>query len=177
MAAPARHWRSYGTDPLPSPAEALQPPLAAFPSWFMRLTCDRCGKDRMRNEAHMPQRRRDIHPRSPRPHAPRRLRRPGRQGGWSCSPASKRQQPAGAEDRAAGKKAAPDGTRPGYDHERLSPYSGTMAGASSRPAQWLQWNWSCTSAPSDSGRAAPSHAALAGNCRLRSPQAPPGQGL
>ena len=28
----ARHWRSYGTDPLRSPAEALAEPFAAFPS-------------------------------------------------------------------------------------------------------------------------------------------------
>jgi hypothetical protein len=25
----------------------------AFPSWFLRITCDRCGKDRMLNEVHM----------------------------------------------------------------------------------------------------------------------------
>jgi hypothetical protein len=50
---PQRHWRSYGTDPLPSGAEALDQPFRAFPSWFMRITCDRCGKDRMLNEAHM----------------------------------------------------------------------------------------------------------------------------
>jgi hypothetical protein len=31
---PRRHWRSYGTDPLPGPAE-----------------CDRCGKVSMLNEA------------------------------------------------------------------------------------------------------------------------------
>ena len=31
-------------------------PLTAFPSWFMRITCDRCGKDRMLNETHAPQR-------------------------------------------------------------------------------------------------------------------------
>jgi hypothetical protein len=53
---PRRHWRSYGTDPLPSGAEALDEPLAAFPSWFMRITCDRCGKDRMLNETHTAQR-------------------------------------------------------------------------------------------------------------------------
>ena len=35
-----RHWRSYGTDPLPSPAEALRQPLAAFPSWFLRIECE-----------------------------------------------------------------------------------------------------------------------------------------
>jgi hypothetical protein len=29
---PERHWRSYGTDPLPTAQEALQQPLAAFPS-------------------------------------------------------------------------------------------------------------------------------------------------
>jgi hypothetical protein len=23
-------------------------PLAAFPSWFLKITCDRCDKDRMR---------------------------------------------------------------------------------------------------------------------------------
>jgi hypothetical protein len=25
-----------------------------FPSWFMRITCDRCGKDRMLAETHAP---------------------------------------------------------------------------------------------------------------------------
>jgi hypothetical protein len=53
---PEHHWSSYDTDPLPSPAEALRQPLAAFPSWFLKLTCDRCGKDRFLNEAHTPQR-------------------------------------------------------------------------------------------------------------------------
>jgi hypothetical protein len=41
-----------GTEPLPSGQEALDEPFSAFPSWFMRITCDRCGKDRMLNEAH-----------------------------------------------------------------------------------------------------------------------------
>jgi hypothetical protein len=50
---PTRHWRSYGTEPLPTGEEALEEPFRAFPSWFMRITCDRCGKDRMLNEAHM----------------------------------------------------------------------------------------------------------------------------
>ena len=53
--APKRHWRSYGNDPLPTPAEALAEPFAASPSWLMRITCDRCGKDRMLNETHTPQ--------------------------------------------------------------------------------------------------------------------------
>jgi hypothetical protein len=49
-----RHWRSYGTEPLPTGREALDEPFSAFPSWFMRITCDRCGKDRMLSETHAP---------------------------------------------------------------------------------------------------------------------------
>jgi hypothetical protein len=37
----------------PAP-NALDEPFSAFPSSFMRITCDRCGQDRMLNEAHMP---------------------------------------------------------------------------------------------------------------------------
>ena len=51
--ASRRHWRGYGTEPLPSGPEALGEPLAAFPSWFLRITCDRCGKDRMVSETHL----------------------------------------------------------------------------------------------------------------------------
>ena len=43
---PQRHWRSYGNDPLPTGREAMDEPFRAFPSWFMRVTCDRCGRDR-----------------------------------------------------------------------------------------------------------------------------------
>jgi hypothetical protein len=50
---PRRHWRSYGIEPLPTGREALEEPFRAFPSWFMRITCDRCERDRMLNEAHM----------------------------------------------------------------------------------------------------------------------------
>ncbi len=57
---PRRHWRSYGTEPLPTPAEALDQPFAAFPSWFLRITCDRCGKDRMVNEVYAPWRDRTL---------------------------------------------------------------------------------------------------------------------
>jgi hypothetical protein len=46
-----RHWRSYGTEPLPTGREALDQPFRAFPSWFMRIECDRCGKVQMVNEA------------------------------------------------------------------------------------------------------------------------------
>jgi hypothetical protein len=51
-APPQRHWRSYGDDPLPSPTEALTEPFSAFPSWFLKLTSDRCGKDRFVNEVY-----------------------------------------------------------------------------------------------------------------------------
>ena len=40
IVVPKRHWRSYGNDPLPSGAEALDEPLNAFPSWFLQVTCD-----------------------------------------------------------------------------------------------------------------------------------------
>jgi len=52
---PRRHWRSYGDRPLPSGTEALDKPLRAFPSWFLRIVCDRCGKERMISETHMVQ--------------------------------------------------------------------------------------------------------------------------
>ena len=42
---PKRLWRSYGDDPLPIGRKAVGEPWAAFPLWFMRITCDRCGKD------------------------------------------------------------------------------------------------------------------------------------
>ena len=54
MTAPPRHWRSYGTEELPTPAEALAEPFAAFPSWFLRIECERCGKVQMVNESHVP---------------------------------------------------------------------------------------------------------------------------
>jgi hypothetical protein len=53
-AGPQRHWRSYGTDPLPSGAEALGEPFRAFPSWFLRI-CNRCGQQRMFSETHSAQ--------------------------------------------------------------------------------------------------------------------------
>jgi hypothetical protein len=59
-APPARHWRGYGTEPLPTAAEALDEPLKAFPSWFLKVTCDRCGKDHMLNESHATDRQRET---------------------------------------------------------------------------------------------------------------------
>ena len=52
MTVPARHWRTYDTGPLPTPAEALDEPFAAFPSWFLRITCDRCGKVQLVSQVH-----------------------------------------------------------------------------------------------------------------------------
>ena len=57
---PERHWRSYGDDPLPTPVEALAEPFAAFPSWFLRIECDACGKVRMVNEPWRNRRLSDI---------------------------------------------------------------------------------------------------------------------
>ena len=57
---PRRHWRSYGTEPLPTGSEAMDEPLSAFPSWFMRITCDRCGKDRMLSVTHATAAQRDL---------------------------------------------------------------------------------------------------------------------
>jgi hypothetical protein len=54
MTAARRHWLSYGTDPLPTGLEALDEPFTAFPSWFLRIECDRCGKVRMVHESHVP---------------------------------------------------------------------------------------------------------------------------
>jgi hypothetical protein len=56
--APPRRWRPYGNDPLPTPAEALDQPFSAFPSWFLRIECDRCGEVVMHNESHARFRRR-----------------------------------------------------------------------------------------------------------------------
>jgi hypothetical protein len=35
-------------------------PFGAFPSWFLRIECDRCGKVIMHNEVHMPDRQRGM---------------------------------------------------------------------------------------------------------------------
>jgi len=45
-------WPPYGDYPLPSVEEALNASLRAFPSWFLRIECDRCGKVRWLNEVH-----------------------------------------------------------------------------------------------------------------------------
>jgi hypothetical protein len=40
--------------------EALGLPLAAFPSWFLRIICDRCGGIIMHNEVRLPERQRGM---------------------------------------------------------------------------------------------------------------------
>jgi hypothetical protein len=44
---PGRVWQPYGTDPLPTRAEALALPLTAFPDWFLHIVCERCGETRI----------------------------------------------------------------------------------------------------------------------------------
>jgi hypothetical protein len=44
-----------GDHPLPSGEQAVDEPLRAFPSWFLLIVCERCGKERMVNEGHMAQ--------------------------------------------------------------------------------------------------------------------------
>jgi hypothetical protein len=53
---PQRHWRSYDNEPLPTGSEALGEPFSAFSSWYLRITCDRCGKDHMLSETDTAQR-------------------------------------------------------------------------------------------------------------------------
>ena len=51
---PSHVWHTYGTEPLPSRAEALALPLRAFPGWFLCIQCERCGETRMVHEAQTP---------------------------------------------------------------------------------------------------------------------------
>jgi hypothetical protein len=123
---PKRHWRSYGDTPLPTGAEALDEPFSAFPSWFMRITCDRCGEDRMVNEAHTAHRDMPIRDLLNRMRH-ERLRRTCRQGG------------------AAAHRSNPRGCRPGsYECPELAatlrrrttvPWAagGAIAGSPSEP--------------------------------------------
>jgi hypothetical protein len=50
-AIPRRHWRSNGNDLLPTGPEALEGSFDAFPSWFLRIECDRCSKLQIVNQA------------------------------------------------------------------------------------------------------------------------------
>ena len=52
-----------------APSRALQQADAAFPSWFLHITCDRCGKASMFNGAHTKGARAGCHWRTPGPHA------------------------------------------------------------------------------------------------------------
>ena len=44
---------AYGDYPLPSRAEAMAAPLRAFRSWYLRIECERCGRERYAAETHM----------------------------------------------------------------------------------------------------------------------------
>ena len=88
-----------------SPSDRRRGPRRAVrrvPSWFMRVTCERCGQERMFNEVHSAQRAMLIRDISTR--CGTTVRRQGREGGADHRHRG-RQQPAGAPDRAAGKGA------------------------------------------------------------------------
>jgi hypothetical protein len=108
--------------------EALAEPFAAFPSWFMRITCDRCGKDGMLNEAHTPRSASGTcRSASCSTHAPRRLRR----SRWARRAADRhlgRQQQASAQDRRA-RRLSYRPTRPCWPR---STGPGAVAGKSPR---------------------------------------------
>ena len=86
---------AYGDDP--TAREALDEPLVAFPSWFMRITCDRCGKDRMLNGVQL---RSDSAPCRSARSSPACATTAAGAGGVAHRHRG-RQQPAGATDRAA----------------------------------------------------------------------------
>jgi hypothetical protein len=46
-----------GREPLPTPAEALDMPLQAFPLWSLRVICERCGQVRSVDAGSAPERR------------------------------------------------------------------------------------------------------------------------
>ena len=79
----------------------MDQPFAAFASWLMRITCDRCGKDRMFAETHF--KRRDLALRE----IINRMRHDGcggRAAGRVWRPGFRWcHQPAGAADRAGGR--------------------------------------------------------------------------
>jgi hypothetical protein len=120
---PKRHWRSYGNDPLPTGAEALDEPLNAFPSWFLRIVCERCGEDLMFSETNSARDNmliRDILERM------RQTVAAGGQGRWSCSPASKR--------RAVGRCE-----RSCCWASRLPELPWTCAGCGASVSGWIGW--------------------------------------
>ena len=98
---PARHWPPTATTTrcrlAPRP---WMNPFAAFPSWFLRVTCERCGHERMFSEVHSAQRAMLIRDMIAK------LRHDGCGGRTGKARAAHRHrgrvQPPGAEDRAAG---------------------------------------------------------------------------
>jgi hypothetical protein len=45
---------------LPTAQDAMMQPMRAFPSWLLRIECDRCGQRVTHNEAHMSDRQRGL---------------------------------------------------------------------------------------------------------------------
>jgi hypothetical protein len=50
--APQRQWHIDSDELLPTGRQALDEPFSAFLSWLMKVTRDRCGKERIFAEAH-----------------------------------------------------------------------------------------------------------------------------
>jgi hypothetical protein len=53
MTPPGPPWRCYGDHPLPDRAAALASPLRAFPSWYLRMECAACGREKYLAETHL----------------------------------------------------------------------------------------------------------------------------
>jgi hypothetical protein len=83
--APAAPLADLRDDPLPTGEEALVEPFAAFRSWSA-VPCDRCGQERLFNEAHSAQRALQICTIRDRM---RHHGCGGRTRRWNCSPASR----------------------------------------------------------------------------------------
>ena len=132
---PRRHWRSYGTEALPTPAEALAEPFSAFPSWFLRVECDRCGKPTMMNEAHCNQRQRALPVRD----FLAKMRHDGcggRAGKVELIRHRRRQPPARAEDRGA-RRLLPHGAGNGRSSHLVDEH-GAAARCRRRPLGLIQ---------------------------------------
>ena len=47
-------WLSHKQDwPDPTPAEALLARVRDFPSWYLRMECEKCGRERYLAETHL----------------------------------------------------------------------------------------------------------------------------
>jgi hypothetical protein len=54
MVAARRVWLSYKQDwPDPTPSEALLARVRDFPSWYLRIECAKCGRERYLADTHL----------------------------------------------------------------------------------------------------------------------------